>query len=136
MNLQKATCVLVSILDVMEHVQNVQKSVSELLERSAFSFHQFLNERGLSADENVLKAYQYQDVMKQQLIAISNAVLIVEKSIGAYVKSKEHNEESLCTDVDTLLKEIKESLDVAKKQYEDFSGNALDVTHHKEVEFF
>ncbi len=137
MNLQKARCLLVSILDVMKHTHHVQKSVSELLERSAFSFHQFLQERGLSADENVLKAYQYQDVMKQQLIAINNAVLMVQNSIESYVYTQEENdEELLCDHLSTLLQEIKESLDLAQKQHEDFTGNALDVKHHKEIEFF
>lgn len=138
MDLNKTKCLLVSLVDIMEHVQKVQESVSHLLERSAFSFHQFLQERGLSADENVLKAYQYQDVMKQQLIAISHAVVMVEKSIREYVlkKDEEKNEEMLCDNIDTLLKEIKESLALAKKQHDDFSGNALDTKHHKEIEFF
>lgn len=136
MDLKKAKSLLMSIVDIMEHVQNVQSNVAQLLERSALSFHQFLEERGLDADENVLKAYQYQDVMKQQLIAISDAVIIVEKSIRAYVYREQGDEEILCENIDKLLQEIKHSLVRAKKQHEDFSGNALDAKHHKEVEFF
>ncbi len=135
MDLQKANGVLLSIVDILEHVQNVQDGVASLLEKSALSFHEFLEEKSLKADEKVLNAYQYQDVMKQQLSALSQAVIVVEKSIRAYVY-RPKDEEVFCENIDKLLVQIKESLQVAKQQQEDFSGNALDKKHHEEVEFF
>ena len=136
MNSQKAQYMLLSIADILEHAHNVQDGVSLLLERSAFSFHQFLEERGLSADEHVLNAYQHQDVMKQQLSALNDAVLIAKESIRAYAQHSKTNEVIFYDNIDKLLHELQELLTIAKKQQEDFSGNSLDKKHHKEIEFF
>ena len=135
MDSEKTKCMLQLVADILKHTQNVQTGISFLLENSALSFHQFLNERGLSADENVLRAYQFQDVMKQQITALNETIASSENGIRIYISNSNKDEEG-CETINKLLIDIEKILDNAKLQQDDLSGNALNKKNHEEVEFF
>jgi hypothetical protein len=136
MEFRKAENILSSILAILKHIDEVQCDVMELSERSAISFHHFLEQHSLPPDEKVLQAFQYQDVMKQQLSAVSEAIITIEQSITIYLHALGHDEMMLGENIDKLSAKLMRSLQVAKDKKEAFSGNALEVKSSESIEFF
>jgi translation initiation factor 2B subunit (eIF-2B alpha/beta/delta family) len=136
MDTHKAATTWSSILAILKHIDSVQSDIIELSEQSVFAFQGFIEKEAKHADENVLKAYQYQDVIRQQLNAVKDAIGMIEQSIHSYVHALEHDEMLLEESIDTLSKKLHSSLQVAKDKQAEFSGNTFDEKHHQSLEFF
>lgn len=136
MELHKTENILSSILDILKHIDDVQKDVKELSERSAISFHHFIAHHKLEADEQMLQAFQYQDIVSQQLTAVSETIGMIDKSMSIYLHALNHDERMLGESIDKLSMKLTHSLQIAKEKQEAFSGNALEPKHHDSIEFF
>lgn len=136
MDLHKSDTTWSSVLAILKHIDSVQSTIIELSEHSVFAFQEFIEKEGKHADENVLKAYQYQDVIKQQLNAVKDAIGTIEQSIRVYLHALGHDEMLLEESIDSLSKKLRRSLQIAKEKQAEFSGNAFDAKHHESVEFF
>lgn len=136
MGFHKTESILTSIVAILRHIDEVQNDVSELSERLAISFHHFIEQNGLSPDTNVIQAFQYQDIIKQQLGAVSEAIATIEQQIGIYTHALNQDEMILGESIDKLSSKLMKSLQVAKDKQEAFSGNALEVKSPESIEFF
>lgn len=132
----KTETILSSIVAILKHIDEVQNDVMELSERLAISFHHFIEQNGLSPDTNVIQAFQYQDIIKQQLGAVSEAIAMIEQQIGIYTHALNQDEMILGESIEKLSSKLMKSLQVAKDKQEAFSGNALEVKGADVVEFF
>ncbi|HRF56592.1 MAG TPA: hypothetical protein PLV58_04255 [Campylobacterales bacterium] len=132
----KADSLLFSIVEILKHIQSVQGDVMELSERSAVRFHDFITENKLTPNEDVLQAFQYQDIVSQQLNAVSEAIVAVEKNIAVYLHAVKQDQNTLAESIEKLSAKLTKSLKMAQEKQEAFSGNAIDNTRGKSIEFF
>jgi hypothetical protein len=136
MGFTKTEDVLSSMVDILRHIENVQKDVMELSERSVVTFHGFMEENSLQPDEKVLEVFQYQDIITQQLSAVSEAIGTIEKNISVYLHAVKHDQNALGMSIEKLSAKLMKSLQTAKEKQKAFSGNSIDPHHGESIEFF
>jgi hypothetical protein len=132
----KTENIFLSIVDILTHIEAVQKDVSNLSERSALCFHKIMEDNKLEANSETLDAFQYQDVISQQLSAVSDAIETIKQSIDIYLSSVKEDQATLSDSMDKLSSRLTKSLEVAKAKKDAYSGNAIDANHGASVEFF
>ncbi|MFA5214955.1 hypothetical protein [Sulfuricurvum sp.] len=132
----KTEDILSSIVDILKHIESVQKDVLELSERSVMTFHTFIEENHLTPDAKTLEGFQYQDIITQQLSAVSEAIGMIEANINVYLHAVKHDQNTLGASIEKLSSKLMKSLQTAKEKQEAFSGNAIDPNHGESIEFF
>lgn len=132
----KTEDIFLSIIDILNHIEEVQNDVSQLSERSAVCFHNLMKDNKIDATEETLNAFQYQDVISQQLNAASEAISTIKKSITVYLHSVGEDQATLGDSMEKLSLKLTKSLETAKAKQEAFSGNAINADHGKSIEFF
>lgn len=135
MGLSKTEDVFSSIVKILKHIENVQKNVQELSERSVVSFHTFIEKNNLIADEKTLEGFQYQDIITQQLSAVSEAIAAIEKNITFYLHAVKHDQNTVEESNEKLTTSLIKSLQTAKEKQDAFSGNAINPSHGESIEF-
>lgn len=136
MGFNKTEDVLTSMVDILKHIENVQQDVIELSERSVVTFHGFMEENSLQPDQKVLQVFQYQDIITQQLSAVSEAIGMIETNINVYLHAVKHDQSMLGESIEKLSSRLMKSLQMAKKKREEFSGNSINPHHGESIEFF
>ena len=132
----KADSILFSIVEILKHIQSVQGDVMELSERSAVRFHNFVTENKLTPNEDVLQAFQYQDIVSQQLGAVREAIVSVEKNIAVYLHAVSQDQNTLSESIEKLSAKLTKSLETPREKQEAYSGNAINRANAKTIEFF
>ena len=136
MGFHKTEDVFASMIDILKHIENVQKDVMELSERSMVSFHRFIEKNALQPDELMVQAFQYQDIIAQQLSAVSEAIMTIETNINLYLHAVKHDQSMLEESIDKLSSKLMKSLQTAKEKQIAFGGNAINPHHGESIEFF
>jgi hypothetical protein len=136
MGFHKAEDILSSMIDILKHIENVQKDVMQLSERSMVAFNGFIEKNGLQPDENIVQAFQYQDIIAQQLTAASEAIVTIETNINVYLHAVKQDQSTLEESIDKLSSKLMKSLETAKEKQEACSGNAINPLHGEAIEFF
>jgi hypothetical protein len=132
----KTEDVLTSIVEILKHIEYVQKDVLELSERSALSVHHYLEAHQLIPDENIIQGFQYQDIITQQLTAVSEAISMIETNINVYLHAVRHDQNTLGASIEKLSTKLTKSLKTAKEKQVAFSGNAIDPHRGDDISFF
>lgn len=136
MHNSKTEEILMSIVEILKHIEHVQKDVMDLSEHSSSQFCTFMETNGTPADAKMLEAFQNQDIIAQQLSAVSEAVTAIEKNIGVYLHAVRQDQNILSESMDKLAQRLARSLKTAKEKQEAFSGNAFGTRRADEIEFF
>ncbi|WP_373072541.1 hypothetical protein [Sulfurimonas sp.] len=136
MEFSKTENILSSIVDILKHIDDVQNDVVELSERSVLGFNNFLEENSIQPNEKILEVFQYNDIITQQLSAVSDAIAMIEKNIDIYLHAVKHDQNALGDSIDKLSGKLMQSLKKAKEKQQAFSGNALRTEHTESIEFF
>lgn len=132
----KTEDILSSIVEILKHIEAVQNDVLELSERSAMTFHTFIEENNLVPDAKTLEGFQYQDIITQQLSAVSEAITMIEGNINVYLHALKHDQDTLGASIEKLSSKLMKSLQTAKDKQEAFSGNSIDPHHGEDIAFF
>ncbi len=132
----KTEDILTSIVEILKHIEGVQKDVLELSERSALSVHHYLEANNLIPDEKIVEGFQYQDIITQQLSAVSEAIGMIEANINVYLHAVRHDQNTLGASIEKLSFKLTKSLQTAKEKQEAFSGNSINPHHGEAIEFF
>lgn len=132
----KTDDILTSIVEILKHIEDVQKDILDLSERSALTFHTFIEENQLVPDAKTLQGFQYQDIISQQISAVSEAITTIEKNISVYLHAVKQDQNMLGASIEKLSSKLMKSLQIAKEKQEAFSGNAIDPNHGDEIAFF
>lgn len=132
----KTEDILSSIVEILKHIEAVQKDVLELSERSAMTFHTFIEENNLVPDAKTLEGFQYQDIITQQLSAVSEAITMIEGNINVYLHALKHDQDTLGASIEKLSTKLMRSLQTAKEKQEAFSGNSINPHHGEDIAFF
>jgi hypothetical protein len=136
MEFGKTEDILGSIVKILNHIEGVQKDVLELSERSAKYFHGLLEANGMQADDSTIQALQYQDIISQQIGAVSDAIAAIEINISVYLKAVKEDKTMLEDSMEKLSSRLIKSLELAKEKKKVFMGNAIDENSGSAVEFF
>jgi len=133
---KKTEDILSSIIEILRHIDSVQKDIAELSERSAKCFHGLIETNSMIADEETLKAFQYQDIITQQIGAVSDAIAAIECNIRIYLKAVKEDRNMLGDSIEKLSTKLTKSLETAKERKYAFMGNAIDENKGSQIEFF
>lgn len=124
------------IVGLLKHIENVQKDVMEMTEKSAVSFHDMMIKNNLAPDKESLDALQFQDIITQQLNAIGETVRAIEKSITVHIHAIKGDKATLEKSIKKLSTSLEESVNKAKEQREAFKGNSMGKKQEDVIEFF
>lgn len=100
--------------DILSHIDQVQQDISKLNFSAMEKINDFIFESDLEADDEVFVALQHQDILTQQLGAISELAQNLKQHI-----------DTTSDDFDTLESKFLYALEIAKAKKEAFRGNAF-----------
>ena len=125
-----------SINDLLSHIKDVQKDVMELSTDSLMNMNKFMEKNGLEIDEELAVAFQYQDIITQQLTATNDAIDSMKKSIAIFDHAYKSDENLAEQSIVKLQEKLHETLRDAKDKKSRFSGKFADKNANEEIEFF
>ena len=103
-----------SVLDtIFAHIQSVQEDVSKLNFEAMQKVNDLVFESGMEVDDEVFVALQHQDILTQQLSAVSELAETLRKHLQNY------------EDYETLESKFLAALEIAKAKKEAYRGNAF-----------
>jgi len=103
------------VLDgIFEHIDQVQKDVSSLNFDAMEKINDFVFNSGLDVNDEIFVALQHQDILTQQLSAISELSQNLKKHM-----------DEVSDDFDTLESKFLYALELARAKKEAYRGNAF-----------
>lgn len=132
----KTEDILSSIVDILRHIEGVQSDIKELSEKSGESFCRLLEVSGVQPDDEMIKAFQYQDIISQQITAVNDAIASIDKNIEIYLKAVKEDRNMLSDSMEKLSTRLIKSLETAKEKKTAFMGNAKSSQSGAQIEFF
>lgn len=128
--------ILTSIIEILNHIKEVEADVVELSKESMINISNFLSKNSIEADASVIEALQHQDIISQQLSATTEAINSVEKNINIYLHALREDTGIISNGLDKLHNKLSKSLDEAKSKKSAFAGKSLNNSEQEEIEFF
>ncbi len=129
--------ILNAVDELLEHIQEVQTSVKSLSSDSLMNMNSFMQKNNLEIDDEIATAFQYQDIITQQLDASLEAIESMRKSIAVFSHAYKSDEALANGSLAKLQEKLQSTLKEAKEKKERFSGNASgDISENDEIEFF
>ncbi|MDB2562689.1 hypothetical protein N9X61_03700 [Sulfurimonas sp.] len=128
--------ILDSVDSLLEHIEEVQKSVIDLSKESLLKMSSSMEKQQVEVDDDIATALQYQDIMTQQLSSTIEAIESMRKSIERFSHAYS-NDEGLAQDsMEKLQEKLRITLAEAKDKKDRFSGKTSDAEVSDEIEFF
>lgn len=127
---------LESMVDILNHIKEVQDDVIQLSKDSVVTISGFLADNKVELSEDVIKALQYQDIVSQQLKATTEAIDAIDSNIRFYIHALKEDSNILTNGFEKLNKKLVVALEEARLKKSAFSGNAIGDNSEYEIEFF
>ncbi len=124
-----------AVNELLTHIREVEEDTIRLSQDSITMLSQFIEKNGIELDEDAAKAFQYQDIISQQLSATIDAINSVKKSIDIFENAYKSDEKIANDSLNKLHVKLKDALLLAQNKRESFSGN-LNKKDEDEIEFF
>ncbi len=105
--------VCVVLENIFEHIKSVQEDVSKLNFEAMQQVNDLIFGSGIEVDDDVFVALQHQDILTQQLGAISELSQTLQKHLQNY------------EDYETLESKFLSALEIAKAKKEAYRGKAF-----------
>ncbi len=129
--------ILNAVDELLEHIHEVQTSVKSLSSDSLMNMNSFMQKNNLEIDDEIATAFQYQDIITQQLDASLEAIESMRKSIAVFSHAYKSDEALANGSLAKLQEKLQSTLQEAKEKKERFSGNANGSgAENDEIEFF
>ena len=129
--------ILKSVDELLEHIKDVQMSVKSLSNDSLMNMSSFMQKNNLEIDDDIATAFQYQDIITQQLDASIEAINSMRSSIEVFSHAFKSDEDLANGSLLKLQKKLNTALKEAKEKKERFSGKSNDdFSENDEIEFF
>jgi len=129
--------ILNSVDDLLAHIENVQSNVKKLSGDSLMKMSDFMEINKIEIDENLATAFQYQDIINQQLDATLDAIKSMRSSIDVFSHAYKNDESLVNDNLLKLQEKLEKTLKEAKEKKERFAGKSdEDSTGNEEIEFF
>lgn len=98
---------------IFMHIKSVQKDIAKLNFESMEKINDFVLDSGMEVDDQTFVALQHQDILTQQLGAVSELTDMLQKHLQNF------------DSYDTLESKFLSALEIAKAKKEAFRGNAF-----------
>jgi len=129
--------ILKSVDALLEHIKDVQSSVKSLSNDSLMGMNSFIQKNNLEIDDEIATAFQYQDIITQQLDASLEAIDSMRSSIEIFSHAFKSDEDLANGSLMKLQEKLNTALEEAKEKKARFSGKSNgDVSESDEIEFF
>lgn len=130
--------VLRSLLELLRHVQEVERDVMELSRKSTLKVSEILSRNKVPMDEDAAWVMQHQDIISQQLSATTEAIGVIEQYINRYLSSLEEDTNMVESSITKLDEKLQRSLEIAREKKGSFTGKIHGESDHGSdgVEFF
>jgi uncharacterized protein YukE len=122
--------------DLLEHIKQVELDSISLSKEAQMKISNFIERKGLDLDDEAVEAFQYQDIVSQQLSATIEAIEMVQKNLQEYAHSFAEDDKIADKSSEILDKKLDEVLVKAKAKREAFSGHLKSDNDEHEIEFF
>ncbi len=130
--------ILVSVLEIIAHIKNVQQDISNLSAQSSSALLEYIKQKGELTPE-VADGMQLQDIVSQQINSVIDAIDAIESSIAMHLRAVREDNMILHNSFSKLHARLISSFEEAKKRQESLIGR----TKHKsgeqqkeDIEFF
>jgi predicted RNA-binding protein with EMAP domain len=127
---------LSSVDELLEHIKDVQVDVIELSNDSLMKMSAFMEKNSLEIDEDISIAFQYQDIITQQLNATIEAIDSMRNSIEIFSHAYQSDESLAAQSILKLQEKLNATLQDAKDKKSRFSGKFAQSHADDEIEFF
>jgi len=129
--------ILKSVDELLEHIKDVQSSVKSLSNDSLMNMSDYMQENKLEIDDKIATAFQYQDIITQQLDASLEAIDSMRQSIAVFSHAFKSDEDLANGSLMKLQEKLNSALKEAKEKKERFSGKSSgNESENDEIEFF
>ena len=129
--------ILKSVDELLEHIKDVQSNIKELSSESLMKMSAYVEKNNLEVDDDIAAAFQYQDIITQQLDASIEAVNSMRSSIAIFSHALKSDESLVSDSLLKLQDKLNAALKEAKDKKERFSGKfAQSGAESEEIEFF
>ncbi len=129
--------VFVSITSILEHIENANNNITNMMEKSSNVIVAEISEHhkeGFSSE--LSEAIQLQDIISQQLQAVSSAIGDMQKNIDVYLHSVRTDHSILNQGIIKLQEKMNIALEEAKRKHDAFSGSTSFTDQEASLEFF
>ncbi len=110
---ESTTQVCDALHDIFAHIKSVQEDISKLNFEAMQKINDLVFDSGIEVNEETFVALQHQDILTQQLSAISELSASLQKHLKQY------------EDFETLESKFLAALEIAKAKKEAYRGNAF-----------
>ena len=137
MNTVELENVFVSITSILEHIENTNYDISNMMERSSTIIVKELTESKKDGfSQELIEAIQLQDIISQQVQAVSGALGEMQKNIDAYLHSVRTDHSILNQGMKKLHHKMDAALLEAKRKHDAFAGRTQNDDADECIEFF
>ncbi len=124
-----------SISHLLEHIQEIEKEIIELSEKSTMVFSELIEQNSIEIDEQITQALQRQDMISQQLNATVDAIEEAKRSMQKCQEGMQNDALSVERELEELDRALQNILVNAKEKKEAYSGH-FHSQDDNEIEFF
>lgn len=130
--------VLTSILDILEHIKQVEGEIITMSNKSSEVFVKEIRSRSNLLTPEVLVAIQLQDIISQQFSAIAEAIESMKSHLEIHKHTLRADNAILNSNIQRLYTKMLYSLDEARAKQASFSGHSNVKTEDREdeIDFF
>ena len=122
-----------NILDrLLTHVIEVEAEMITLSGESHRRISEWMNNSGISLNDEVIEAMQYQDILSQQLTATSEAMMSIREHLGEIFDTSNQDALTVIDAIDTRMVDV---LDKAQFKRSAFGGK-VHCGDEEGIEFF
>ena len=137
MNTSELEHVFVSITSILEHIENTNYDISNMMEKSSTIIVKELTESKKDGfSQELIEAIQLQDIISQQVQAVSGALGEMQKNIDAYLHSVRTDHSILNQGMKKLHHKMDAALQEAKRKHDAFAGRTHNDDADECIEFF
>lgn len=126
---------LTTLDGLLDHIKAVERETIELTKEAHLRMAAFIRDNGLSPDDSLLEAMQYQDIISQQLSATIEAIENVQGHLQHFSRAITEDDAIAMESIERMHTKLSSALEKAQQKHSAFGGK-LQNNEDDGVEFF
>lgn len=120
---------------LLEHIKQVEGETIELSKKAQLQMIRFIEQQGLTLDDETLEVMQYQDIIAQQLGATIEAIENAQTHLQSFTRSFSEDDTLATQNLEKMQSKLTSALERAKEKHSAFGGK---IQHQDDdgIEFF
>lgn len=120
---------------LLSHIKAVEHETIELTKEAHLRMARFIQNNGLTPDDAVMEAMQYQDIIAQQLGATIEAIENVQGHLQHFARTLSEDDTTVTESIERMHEKLNSALEKAQQKYSAFGGK-FHTDEDDGVEFF